>query len=59
MPHTSPADRLIELAEHARALGRTRQADMFLLLAWIAYEGAELPVGRCHRGSKGAVAPQG
>jgi len=47
MPDTPIAERLIELAEYARALGRTSQADRFLLLAWAAYEGADLPAWRC------------
>ena len=37
------ADRLVGLAEWARAVGRTVQADRFLLLAWTAFEGGELP----------------
>ncbi len=41
------ADRLASLAEWARALGRTAQADRFLLLAWTAFEGGELPAWRC------------
>lgn len=41
------ADRLIGLSEWARAVGRTAQADRFLLLAWTAFEGGELPAWRC------------
>ncbi len=37
------ADRFIGLSEWARAVGRTTQADRFLLLAWTAFEGGELP----------------
>lgn len=47
MPETLLAERLIELAEYARALGRKGQADRFLMLAWAAFEGAELPQWRC------------
>ncbi len=38
------ADRLVGLSEWARAVGRIAQADRFLLLAWTAFEGGELPV---------------
>ena len=38
------ADRLVGLSEWARAVGRTSQADHFLLLALTAFEGGELPV---------------
>ena len=41
------ADRLVGLSEWARAVGRTAQADRFLLLAWTAFEGGELPAWRC------------
>ena len=37
------ADRLVGLSEWARAVGRTVQADRFLLLAWTAFESGELP----------------
>lgn len=43
---TSLSDRFVGLAEYARALGRAEQADRFLLLAWAAFEGADLPVWR-------------
>lgn len=41
------ADRLVGLSEWARAVGRTVQADRFLLLAWTAFEGGQLPAWRC------------
>ncbi len=41
------ADRLVELSEWARAVGRTVQADRFLLLAWTAFEDGELPAWPC------------
>ena len=37
------ADRLVGLSEWAQAVGRTVQADRFLLLAWTAFESGELP----------------
>lgn len=57
MPDTPVAERLVELADHARALGRAGQADRFLLLAWAAYEGADLPLWRCvPKGLRGGAA---
>lgn len=53
----SVAQRLIELAEQARELGRTNQADRFLLLAWAAFEGVEMPPWRC--AAKHGAAQQG
>jgi hypothetical protein len=38
---------LVGLAAHARALGRTKQADRFLLLAWAAFDDADLPAVGC------------
>ncbi len=45
--NASVAERLVELAEYARRLGRIAQADRLLLLAWAAFEQAELPQWRC------------
>ena len=46
-PDDVRANRLVGLSEWARAVGRTAQADHFLLLAWTAFEGGELPAWRC------------
>lgn len=58
-PEDTLADRLAGLAEWARALGRTAQADHFLLLAWTAFEGGELPAWRCAGQGRQSLPSQG
>jgi hypothetical protein len=59
VPDPASPHNLAGLAERARALGRTEQADRFLLLAWMAFDKIDLPTRQCASQVAGASQQSG